>query len=354
MPYGILSALDTLAASNSVTIVQFGEDQAFAQIDAALAVHNALLLEGAGDLVEFSTDRLRRYGAVAAMTAAYVDEFGAVDTQKVAAGANIGFPLRKEQIAIGWTRNFMRTKTPADLAAQYTAAQDADRVFVFNAIQRAFLTATNTTGYLDRLVDNVNLPLRALLNADSTTIPLGPTGATFNGATHTHYLATASLIAANVSALIATVVEHGVDGQVRLYVNSAQEAAIRAMTGNFTPYMDARLIVADTVTRAAGGLSMTNVTNRAIGVFDAAEVWVKPWVLANYLIAIDVNPAKKPLVFRTRAGDTGLGNLGIAADHEHYPLRAQHMEREFGVSAWHREKAAVLFSGGGTYTSPTI
>ena len=89
--------------------------------------------------------------------------------------------------------------------------------------------------------------------------------------------------------------------------------------------------------------------------FDAAEVWVKPWIPANYMFATDVSTPQKPLRIRTRTGAlTGLGAFQIAADHEHYPLRAQTMDREFGVAAWTRWNGAALLTNNATYSAPTI
>ncbi len=351
--YGTLSVLDQLNASQQ-TVTEFGEDQAFDAIQRSLDAHNAITAEALGDLVEFTSDNLRRYGTVSTMEMEEVDEFGAVDTQKMTAGANVGFPLRKSQIAIQWTRTFMLTQRAGELAAQAVAAQEADRRGIQRSIKRAVFGPTNSLTYVDRLVDNVTLPLRALVNADGTGIPNGPNGEAFDGATHTHYLATAALVAANVSALIETVVEHGVTGQVRLYINRAQEAAIRAMA-NFQPYMDARIIPSVNASRADGALLMTNINSRAIGTFDAAEVWVKPWIPASYLFAFDARTTAKPLAFRTRTGaPTGLGALAIAADHEHYPLRAQHMEREYGISVYTRTAGAVLYVGSASYVAPVF
>ena len=351
--YGTLSVLDTLAASQQ-SVTEFGEDSAFAAIQTALDIHNAMVAEALDDLCEFTADNLRRYGSVANMEMEEVDEFGAVDTQKVSAGENVGFPLRKPQIAIGWTRTFMMTQPVAELAAQFTAAQEADRRRIMRDIKRALMTPTNNLTYRDRLVKNVVLPLRALVNADGGAVPSGPNGETFDGATHTHYLATAALTAANVSALIETVIEHGIAGQLRVYINRAQEAAIRAMP-NFTGYVDARILPGSGSTVANGALDTTNLGNRAIGIFDVAEVWVKPWIPASYLFAFDRRGVMKPLAFRTRTGQpTGLGALTIAADHEHYPLRAQHLEREYGISAYTRTNGAVLYTGGGAYVAPVF
>lgn len=354
MAYGTLSVSDLLEATGQ-SIADFGEDKAFAAIAEGLAAHNRLTADMVTTLCAVTGERLTRFGSTGAMDMVDLDEFGAPDTQKVTAGANVGTPLRKVGIAIQWTRTYMQTHTPAELAGQFDAARDADVRRIQRDIARALFRPTNNLTYIDALVDNAVLPIRALLNADSQGIPYGPNGETFDGTTHTHYLGTASLVAANVSALIETVVEHGVGGGMKLFINRAQEAAIRAMTGNFTAYIDARINPATTSTYAGGALNMTDLYNRAIGVFDSAEVWIKPWVPAGYMFATDTSSPMKPLRLRTRSGSMeGLGALSIAADHEHYPLRAQTMEREFGIAAWTRWNGAALMTTNATYANPTI
>ncbi|OWY59004.1 hypothetical protein B7486_76925, partial [cyanobacterium TDX16] len=96
--------------------------------------------------------------------------------------------------------------------------------------------------------------------------------------------------------------------------------------------------------------------NRRIGFFgnQAAEVWVKPWIPAGYVLFFMKGP-RKPLAYRTRRG--GTGNLIVAAEDETYPLRARTLEREFGVGVWERTNGAALYidtGAAGAYVAPTI
>ena len=58
MAYGTLGVLDTLASSQQ-TIAQYGEDNAFNDINRDLEIHNRILEESISGLglVEMSTDR---------------------------------------------------------------------------------------------------------------------------------------------------------------------------------------------------------------------------------------------------------------------------------------------------------
>lgn len=352
MAFGTNNTLDTLAASQQ-SIAAYGEDRAFEAIDAALMAHNEIMNSMKGDFIETSTDRQRRYGGADALTMDEVDEFGRGDAQKIAAGVTVGFPLRLFDITLQWTRKYFQNATGAELAAQFRAALDAHRKRNIREIKRAIFTPTNNASYVDRLIDNVTLSLKALVNADSAAIPVGPNGETFNGATHTHYLARVggSVAASDVIALLETVREHYATGQQYLYINRAQEAAIRAMTSNFTAYLDARIVGATNANQAQGNLSPANLYNRAIGIFDGAEVWVKPWVPASYMF-MWIKGAPPPLVMRER--NAGSSAMTLAAEDEAYPLRARTMESEFGVSVWTRTNGAVLFTGATSYSAPTL
>lgn len=358
--YGTLAALDTLASASNTTVAEFGEDRAFAEIDAALAAHNMIEAELLGSFVERTTDRLRRYGSTDSMAMDELDEYARPDAQKVAAGATVGIPLRLYGLSIQWTRKFFQNATPAELAAQTASAMDADSKVMQREIKRALFGPTNYT-FVDRLIDSVSLAVKRLVNADGAAIPLGPNGESFDGATHTHYLYTAStsLAAADLNGLIETVIEHHATGQAMAYINRAQETAVRGLTG-FTAYLDARLIPGGGATgaQATRSLDSFNLNDRAIGVYSAggvsAEIWVKPWVPSGYLFCW-VMGAPVPLVMRTR--NAGSGNLDLVADDEAHPLRARSFEREFGDSVWTRTNGAILFvdaGSAGAYVAPTI
>jgi hypothetical protein len=351
--YGTLTTLDTLQAQRT-SVVEYGEDLAYGAIATLLAAHNQITNEMLGEFVDTTTDRRRRFGGPSSMYMDVVDQGGLADVQKISAGVDVGFPLRKYQVAIGWDRDFLEVATPQELLAQFQAGRDADINAVQRELKKAIFNSVNTAAYLDINVDNQSLPLKAFINADGFPLPTGPNGEIFDGSTHTHYLATASFVAADLTSLISTVVEHYNTGSVRVYINRAQETAIRGFTG-FTAYVPVQIVPAVTSVRAIKNLDETNLYNRAIGFFDAgggaAEVFVKPWVPANYLFAYNI-AAPPGVTMRVR--NATRGQLRLVADNEMYPLRAQTMEREFGMSIWNRVNGAVLYTGGGSYVVPTI
>lgn len=348
--FGTLSTLDTLAAIRQ-SVVEYGEDRAWDSISVALAAHNAQVNEMLGDLVERTTDVRRSYGAGDTKTMQEFDQWGQGDAQKVTAGVNVDFPLRRFGDSLQWTAQWMRSNTTAQLAAEVAAIMDADRRNFQTQVKRALFTPTNAT-FVDKLgyPANVSLSVRALVNADSTGIPVGPNGEAFNAATHTHYLATASLVAANLAALILTIQEHYNTGVPVVTISATDEAAVRALTG-FVPAVDPRLIQATSVTRPETGLDLANLYNRFIGYFGAAEIWVKPWAIAGYLVAY-MRGQPPPLAMRVPTF-AGLDELQLMAEDERHPLRARSYERQFGIGVWNRTAAAVLYTGAGTYAAPT-
>lgn len=348
--YGTLQVLDTDAAN--ATVVAYGEDRAYEAIQADLDAHNELTMEMLGDLAEISSERLRRFGGAPSGEMEDTDEYGSPDAQKISTGENIGFRLLHTEYGIQFTRNWFMTKTVRELDAQYVGARDADLKRIIKEIRRAIFVPTNNLTYTDRLVDNLVIPLRAFLNADGGSIPNDAFGQTFNGATHTHYLGATTLTEAAALALVETVVEHGHGDAVRLYINRGQEATVRGF-GGFYKYVESRVQLGANSDRADGVLDQSNLYNKAIGTFGAAEVWIKPWVPSGYLFAFDAGDTRKPLVFRTRDGGV-LSQLTINAEMESHPLRAQIMSRDFGVSPWTRTNGAVLYIGGTTYTMPTL
>lgn len=349
MPTGTFD-ISTLLAARFQSVAAFGMETVQQILAADVAAHNALIQQAVAEICDVTTDRQRLSGSSTSTDMTEVDEYGRAPTERDVVGSTVAFPLRKFQHNLGWTSEFFKTKTPADMAIMTQAAEKAHKRQVMRQIQRAIFGATNYT-FIDHLVDNVSLAVRRFVNADGLPIPDGPNGETFSGAVHTHFTAAAALAVANITALINSVVEHGHGGQVKLAINVANETAVRALVG-FTAYPDPRLVlrVTDTPERT---VNITQLNNRAIGILGAAEVWVKPWAIANYVFAWDSSEPGKPLAFRQRDA-AELQGLRIAAALDTHPLYAQYMEAEFGVGVWTRTNGACHYFAGAVWADPVI
>lgn len=381
--YGTLQILDTLGAANNQNVIQFGEENLAGFLQQLLDAHNRLVGDIFGTFVGFTNERLTAYGT--GMTAGQmvdVDEYGVADAQKIPFTQDtVGFPLRRKQYSLQWTGDYLAKARPIELATQLLSATDADLLAIYSAIRTALFNPSNNTTYRDRFVDSATYTIKALINADGSSLPPQPiTGNTFNGGTHTHYLATASLTEADYLAAVETIREHGFVGNGRIIaaIPKSKEAAVRAFSG-FNAYTDARIIYGTNANRADQTVDLMQLEDRAIGFDGVAEIWVKPWVPDNYLCfyveggvgepvlgfrtpqAGPVNPAgglatPAPNPVLAGGAPVGAGDFGalrIVADFDRFPLHARVMQRDFGIAVWNRLNAAILYTGGGTYTAPT-
>jgi len=346
---GTLDITD-LQAARLISAADYGLDTIQQVLQADLAGHNERVNMMLSEMCELTADRQRIYGTSVSGAMVEVDEYGKAPTQKNVAGSAVGFPLRKFQFNLGWTAEWFKRHTPADMAAAVIAAETAHQMEIVRQIKKAAFSNVNYT-FPDFLVDNVPLYVKRFVNADSASIPNGPNGETYDGATHDHYNANATLTAAAMLANINDVIEHGFGGAVKVAISTTNEAAVRALSG-FNAYVDPRIIYRVTDTPGET-LDISRLDNRAIGIFGGAEVWVKSWAIAGYQFAWDAASPQKPFVFR-QDGAGGLQGLRIAATLDDYPLYSQFMESEFGVGVWTRTNGAILDHGNGAYTVPTI
>jgi hypothetical protein len=354
MAFGTLTLADLQATALNSTVAQVGEDKTFEAISNSLAAHNTIMEGMFGQLAERTTDRLRRYGGVATMTMEDGDELAMPFAQKVTGGSNVGFPLNSAIGGLQWSEMWFKKHTIGELTAQVEAMMTADVARVMRDIKRALFYATNATAY-DHLIDNIALGVKRLVNADSEPLPPGPNGETFTASSHTHYIARISTFAAtDLDSLINHVKEHFAVGEIVVQINQASESAVRAFTG-FVPMVDARVIQAYATDRVVPGMSLDplQIYNRTIGIYNGAMIEVKPWIPANYLACFNTGDnIPKPLCYRYDA-DYGDG-LQLVYDNPSYPLRAKGYRRIFGVGVWNRVNGAVLYTGGTSYTDPTI
>jgi hypothetical protein len=338
-----------LAAVNS-SAVEFGIDNIAAILAADNEAFSQQVTDALSDLATTSADRQRLVGTSIGGDMMEVDEYGQGPTQKDIPSYFLGFPLRKFQFPIGWTVQWEKNAAAADYAIKNAAAQGADLRRTRYELQKTIYTPTSYT-FKDHLVDNATLSVKAAFNADSLAIANGPNGEVFNGATHTHYDGSATLTAAAVQASINDVAEHRNGAAMRVYINQTNATAFSALSG-FVPLQ----VPYVTINTAANQISnprldIARLDNRQIGWFGAAEVWTKPWAVANYLVVCDVAAPQKPILRRVEKSDRG---LHIAAQVDIHPLRAQYSEHFFGFGIWNRAAIAVLEFDNASYGVPTL
>lgn len=355
MPSGTYTVAD-LTSITTQTAVDFGLDQINRALTADLAAYNMVFDDMVSELAEMSTDRERIYGASADGEMLESDEYDRGVAVKAGAGSNVGFPLKKFVKDVGWTRDYFLQSTPAQIANAVLAIQSMHTRAARRELQKALFLSSNYTTRDRFQAPQIDLAVKRLVNADSASIPNGPNGETFNAATHTHYdyLDGTAPTAAALTALIEDVVEHGHGSQVRLNINRSAETAVRALTG-FKGYEDPRYILGTQINQPGQRLDISRIDNRAIGLFGAAEVWVRSWVPSGYALVYDAGTPLKPLIYRQHPVSSIRG-LRIVASIEDYPLYAEVMDSYFGFGVWNRTNGAVLYyaSGANAYVDPTI
>lgn len=368
--YGTL-ALSDLLELGGTTIESYGEQRLLDDIRVAMNGHNASVMQQINDIgMDVVTDRIRSYGESGTVRGRMhrVDEFGLNDVQKVRKTVqtdNLGFPLERWEYVLGFTRDYIQRRSPRDAAQQVLGAQEADLDRIEYEVRFAFFSPSNVLNYYDYWVDDLQIPVRRLHNGDSTMIP-SYRGKTFNGATHTHYVGRvgAALADADITALLNNVIEHGVRGPVELWINLEDEPLLASFANfyEFDPVELVNLSATGLVPRNNPRIDTINPDdpeNRAIGRWQAKyTIRTKPWVFPGYAIAVDVG--RRPLAWRVPDLGAGRGDvptrrdLRMVAEWEIFPLRAQVVEREFGIGTQDRSAAAVIYFGGTSYVIPTF
>jgi len=353
--YGTLGIVDLLNTTTQ-SIIQAGPDYErliWEVFESSLDAHNRIMNDLMESWIEMTTDRLIGYGGIQQMSMDDIDEWGTPHAQKVTPGTNMGFPLRLRGITHQWTRTAFEDMTPADVAGQLMASMDADRMSVIATIKRAIYSSTNYSWVDIRKKDRATIPVKALCNADSMPVPVGPNGETFNAATHTHYAGTSSFANTDLDALITNVAEHYANNAITLYINATEESTVRGFTG-FQPMVDVRVHQPTTSTYvdpAAEALNLYQYNNRDIGYYKGATIAVRPWCVSSYVVAHNAL-APKVLAFREKV--KGSGGFRLVYEDESYPLRSKGFFREFGIAPKNRWGAAVLYISNATYSAPTI
>lgn len=352
MSYTGMHTLEDLKQIRDKTAVAFGLEAVQDVVRSDLASYNGTL----NDLMSLYAAPVTRReeadqtGNLLQGVMEYADENSRVRTQKDSKPGKLGYPLHRMQYAIGFTADFLQEAPVGEVATRILGAQRAHTNAHLKALKTALFTPTNYT-FSDYLVDDMDVGVKALYNGDGTIPALGPNAEEFTG-THSHYLGSATLTTTALDALIVTVAEHNGNADVILHINVAQESPVRALSG-FIPAVDGRVNLGANAAVAVSPLALGNRGNRLIGYYNGAAVWVKPWVPAGYIAAIDVNAPGKALAMRQPESAAQQGLRQIATNVA-YPLQAQYWEARFGYGVRSRGAAAVLYIGNATYTAPSI
>lgn len=346
-----------LISFNQTTVNNYDPQAIADALSADLASHTRIVQEMLTTLVEDTTDRIGTAPVSGTSDRMIrVNEDGAVQTRKEQGGEPQNYPLYKFQHGEGWTKDYLYRATPADLMKKQIIAKRTHINTLRSFIALALLWPLSRTEK-DRYRDNLELKIKPLANGDGASLGSGANGEAIDPS-HSHYLAAAELDVASLRSLIDTVAEHTSSGNVQVWVSRAQEAAVRGLAG-FTAYQDSRVIpamlaaIAPNALVGAQALNTSNPANRAIGVFESAEIFVKPYMPSNYVVAIDANADTKPL--RRRQHDiAALRGLHLGGTSMSHPLEAAYYEDYMGLAVHNRVAAAALYLGGNDYDASAL
>jgi hypothetical protein len=352
MALGTLTSLDPLKLFPG-TVLDFGEDAALQAVNDTLNAYNDVVQDMFAGSIEETEEPIEGWGiSVDTELMDELDEFGTSNPMKVGGGQNVGFPLRNYGKTLQWTKNYLANTSAKAFAVQVDGIITADLLTMYREFKRCIYLPTNYT-FVDRWVTenkNLTISVKRLLNGDGASIPVGPNGETFNGASHSHYLGAATMTNAAVTAALEHVIEHYTDGSAQININRADESAFRLLT-DFNAYPDPRVTYGANTQLGRGVLDNTKLYNRAIGVFRGAEVWVKPWAIAN-ILHFTMKGAPAPVKRRKRKGSTG--RLELVSDVDAHPLRARAWEHMYGFGVHERSNGVLLYIGNASYQAPTI
>jgi len=343
-------SLDDLRAVKYASAASFGLDTINSVLQADLAQYNAMVSESLAWLAEPVTEQQRVYGTSAQIDMFEIDEFGKPVGGKNIVGETVAFPIRNFASGWGFTDQSFKIATPAEIAERYLQVRRGHADRMVKEIQKAIFNDTNFT-FVDPF-NKVSLGVKRLINADSSKIPQFG-GATFTGSTHTHYLAKAgsSLALTDITAAITHVREHGMSKGVRVLINASNKATVTALTGFVA--LSSAFIAYNATDSTIVKMDNSDLSNQMIGYISDCEVWVKPYVPANYILVAATEEAEKVLGYR-QLPQAEMQGLQIAAPYSNFPLIAEHATATYGFGVWNRLGAACLYIGDTSWANPTI
>lgn len=352
-----VSSVEDLRAYRFASAAEMGLDTINDILNRDLAAVNASMTDSLRLIAEPLTEQTRIYGTSYKRAMQEVDEHGVPDSKKAQPGQTVGFPLKRFAVTLGWTRDALKRKSPAELAEDYIAVRNGYAAEIVKQIRNACYKKSNYN-FTDELTNGVTYGVKRFLNADGAKIPDSPFGDAFTGATHQHYhgMTGTSVANSDVNYLTDHVTEHGHSNGVMIVVSQSDAPTIAALT-NFKPALDAGLITPSPTTQTFGAVATPQLgDNRLIGFWrnSSVAVWIKPWAVTGRWGCFATGSPEKPLGYRQPAF-AGLQGLRFNSIDERLTILAQLIEAEFGFAAWDRTAAAFLdIVNQATYTDPTI
>lgn len=346
----VIADLDT---NRTATVIEYGVDRVNEIVQAELTAHNALLTDMMQSLAVVTPERFMRGGGGVPFEFEETDELARDRTQKSEEGQTVGLPLRRHTAATGWDLEYLQIATLGEVQRTILKLQAGDVANVKRSLRKALFNPINETFFDEYGLPQIDLPVKALYNADGSNMGADQSGTAINGATHTHYLANAGLTEALVDSAVRTVIEHDYTEGVEIFVNETNTAALAGFA-KFVPALGPLIIPGTGITTANVTNDGSDIANATVGVWDGKHyVRTKSWVPAGYLVVIAVGQGEdqRPLAFRVHQRENMRG-LRTVAEISLHPLQARYMRHYFGIAAYNRGAAAIAQFTNAVYTVP--
>lgn len=348
-------SIDDLLLVQRASAAEYGVDKIAQTIQSEVNYTNAQVSQMVSEMCTLTTSQIIPWGNQEAHLMTQLTELGQAVPQKMSVGINASVPLKRFGQSLGWTVKAFEIMTPAELANQFLAARQGYLLQVQRQIKKAVFTSASAT-WTDSLYNGVSLTLYPFANGDSTTIPTSPAGSTFSN--HNHYNGASAFSPSAVNDLITDVVEHGNTRNLNIYCSLSDVSNFTSASAGFTALPDERTQTLLTQLVSGQTVDVSDYENKLIGYWNGGggagvPVNVRSWVPQHYYVCMSLGMGEKPLLFRQRPQQS-LQGWRINPLYKDSPIYAQEMEAEFGVNAYNRVMAAVLYDQNATYTSPTI
>lgn len=346
-------SLNDLLSQRFTSVGSFGFDKISEAVQAHLDWLNGQVNDQLSLLAESTEDSRRVLGGNAAFEMKEVDEYGQARTQAPTSGIEIGFPLRKFEVATGWTNEYIRRASVSDVAQRLVGMQNAYLERLSQELKFAVFSNQNYS-FVDKLGDGTTLAVKAFLNADGSEVPDAPDGTTFL-TSHNHYkgYASGAFATADVDALITNVEEHGHSKGVTLFIPAGMVATLVALSGTKFVKMQSSLLVAasDSVSTVARINPEEDTANTTVGVWDGRiMVATRSWMPAGYIACVATGSANKPLV---RREDKFIKGLAALPEYGNPVITAKSMNAYCGFGAFDRSAVAILDTANASYNEPS-
>lgn len=278
---------------------------------------------------------------------------------------SIGYDFGWYDLGARYTWQFLADADSGQVTAIHAAALDADNRLMFEVVLSALYTNTNRTA----VIDGLEVPVKALYNADGTVPPQYKTN-TFDG-THNHYLVSgaATIVSEDVDDLIEHLRHHGYDRtngvtQV-LLVNSREGKVIRQFrqaNGDTYDFIPAQgepqdLILEATQTVSGGRPAATYGGLNVIGKYGDVLIIEDDLFPVGYVVIVGTGGRQNlnnPVGLRQHKNPALRGMRLVKGRDADYPLIDSFYNRGVGTGIRQRGGSAVMqITANASYTPPT-